>query len=173
MKAIFIPHSLYMEFLARKESLLKFLKLSSLASTLSSPDVAFYIRCNQRLKDCLPEPIVESFESINFEPDLKHLIEGGLDNAIQSRLEKIKTLDLEKELSDEKSKMLTCDILEGDVILFTYIDKPEDSSQDVGEQELYDRLLTQMCAFYPFHQVAKLPIFKAYVQAAQAAITAN
>ena len=173
MKAIFVPHNLYMEFHARKESLLKFLSLSSLSSTLSPPDVAFYIRCNQLPLDCLPDPIAKTFEFQDFSHHIAHLNDVSLENSIHSRLEKYKVTNLSKELADEKNKMLTCDILDGDYILFTYIDQPDNSSQALGDVELYDRLLTQLCAILPFHQVATLPVFRAYVQAKQDELFSN
>jgi hypothetical protein len=167
MKAIFIPHALYMEFLARKESLLKFLSVSSLTDTLSPPDVAFYIRCNQMPEVCLPDAIAKSFEFVDYSKDLKHLNIGGLETAIFERLENLVVNGIGGQLKEEKDKLLTCDILDGDVILFTYIDPPEHSSQGGGLVELYDRLIAQLSALIPFNESAKLPIFKAYLEAKQ------
>lgn len=170
MQAIFVPHALYMAFFNEGRSMQDFMKLDLLASTLSAEDVAFYMACNDKPESVLPDEIAQSFTFVPFYSQMKQIEDPIVRDALEARLQKFKAGDIASLIAEDKKKMLTSDILDGDVILFTYIDAVENGSQEPGDVDLYDRLLNQVTALIPFHWAAKLPIMRAYLKASQNAI---
>lgn len=167
MQAIFIPHALYMAFFHEGRSAQDFLKLDSLANTLSLEDVAFYMACNLKPELTVPQAVCNSFEFINFKSKLSTIDDVEQRQALETYLLKFQDKEVTEILKNEKTKMLTCDILDGDVILFSYIDAPENASQSPDVVDFYDRLLNQVTASHQFHEVAKLSIMGAYLKAQQ------
>lgn len=167
MQAIFIPNALYMAFRNEGRTTQDFVNLDSLANTLSPEDVAFYMAANRFAEACVPEPVAQSFEFINFTQQFNQIENAETRTAIEIKLNGMSVKDIGALLTDDKTKMLTSDILDGNVILFTYIDCPPGSAQLPGPLDFYDRLVNQVTALTSFQHAVKLPIMAAYMQAQQ------
>ncbi len=141
------------------------LDLPQLLDTLSVEDVAFYVRVNKNLPAFIPAPIVNSFTPVVFDLSDIHSQPGTrrIKDVVQA-LDITGKPAVPADASDP-SKILTCDLLGADTIVFKHISKAGAVINELEHtQHFLDRIIRQMSVIEPFERVAIQPVMRYYLE---------
>ncbi len=178
MKILYIPQAMKAALEAAKVGVKDLKSLERLANILSPEDVAFYCYIQMDLSKAIPAPIATSF------PSFLVTVDGGnpFDKAAEERSPALKEAMrvLNEYCLNEKAPSLktdgmklTCTLMDEETMCFTHVPSAADEAADSaagGEYGLYDRLIQQLSAFYKLEELAKLPLFAAFLNASQAVL---
>lgn len=150
------------------------LDIPALLNTLSADDVAFYLDVNRNLTGFIPAAIVNSFTAPVFirptdasDQRLKRVQDALLGRAIKQS----KAVPADAKGTD---KILTCDLLNADTILFRYIPAPTASTSAlVRVNRFTERVIRQLYTMLTFEQLSVLPLVRMYLEDRQTLLTPN
>lgn len=150
------------------------LDLPALLNTLSADDVAFYVDVNKNLEAFLPKELVKSFEPTVFnlqgaenDRKLRAVVDAQVGAAVRKRAA------IPADAKDE-DKVLTCDLLGADTLLFRHISKTKEVTPVQQQSHLAERVLRQLAALGTrFEQLAVLPVMRWYLDARTILLTPN
>lgn len=147
------------------------LDIPALLNTLSVDDVAFYIDTNRNLNGFLPKEVVSSFQPATFiqlnSTDDRQM--RRVHDALQGRA--IKKSTAVPADAKNTGKMLTCDLLDADTILFRYIDSVGDTSPLHRVLHLSERIIRQLYTMLSFEHLSVLPVVRMYLENRQTLLT--
>lgn len=158
MKILYVPEAIRVALTGADRTPGFYLKLDSLADTLSAEDVALYIYCNMAIRELVPADIVESFDSLELETMLEAApAESAFISDIKNYLANFKAhnLDFSTRLAPG---LLMSDLLDDEIIRFSHFSEMAKDNDVNNLQPLYERVVQQMYSFTPFEKLAALPV---------------
>lgn len=171
MKIVYIPDYLYPALSASSVGVKELQNIEFLVSILSPEDVAFYLYLNiGKLELAMPEDLAISFTNIVVAKDNLFLAMENSDNPILRQVKyTLNNFYLNNDVPslDLESKVLSCDLMDEDTIRFTHVFKDmgtSSSSEEVIARRLYDGVIQKLYAFYPFEELAQLPLMVGFLK---------
>lgn len=186
MKFVYCPAEILSALVAAGVDLRKLTCVEKLANIVSPEDVAFYLYVNMLSSE-------EVAKDSKVEPTVPGYISQSMPNALLAGKEAHEVFATNHPAADAigrqlneyflngnapalqlQGKRLVSDLLDEHTILFSH--KPLEAGEvsdakPQGKQQMLYRLIQQLVTLRPFEEVAKLPVFGAYLQATKACVT--
>ncbi len=180
MKYVYCPAEIRSALVAAGVDLKKLTSIENLVNIVSLHDVAFYLYVNLTLSDhpeVMPEEVIHSLPNALFagkEAADVFLTDHRLGDEITKQLSGLLneySLNGNAPAVQVEGKRLVCDLLDENTILFSHrpLEAGEASDNNLeSKRDLLDRLIQQLLVFHSFEEVARMPVFRAYLHASKA-----